>query len=182
MADGALLPLELGSWMRSVCTSVHYVLGQHRRFAPLHNLFQIFHIFSIIERLCRVYLASRQLWAISIVMESSQAAGSILFSQWQWRDEPPSPSPHHPFMSSALCTGDCKHFLTCSYGKCDIYKRDHPSACVELGVIWCPWVKSQLTLCVWWETLGRVFGGIYAIHHWMSTNAAFQRHSVSISS
>lgn len=49
------------------------------------------------------------------------------------------------FMSSALCSRDSKHFLTCSYGKCDIYKRDHLSACaLRLGlcVIWCPWVKS----------------------------------------
>lgn len=32
--------------------SIHYVLGRHRLFTPLHYLCLVFHIFSIIEKLC----------------------------------------------------------------------------------------------------------------------------------
>lgn len=38
----------------SVCCYIHYALGQHCLFTP-HNLFLIFHIFSIIEKLCGGY-------------------------------------------------------------------------------------------------------------------------------
>lgn len=82
--------------------SIHYVLGQHCVFTPLHYLFLVFHIFSIIEKLCWGHLASRQKWAISIVMESSHAAGSI-YSQWQWLDESTHPLPPPPTASLLSC-------------------------------------------------------------------------------
>lgn len=61
---------------------------------------------------------------------------------------PSPPTTSHclpPFMSSALCSRDSKHFPTCSYGKCDIHKKNHLFICafhLGLCVMWCPWVRG----------------------------------------
>lgn len=55
---------------------------------------------------------------------------------------------HQPPCFHVLCFVQQKHFLTCSYGKCDIYKRDHLSACAGLCVIWGLWVKSWVAYTV----------------------------------
>lgn len=136
-----------GQWLTSVsrtwlfaegaCVrcSIHCVLGQQRLFTPLHYLFLVFHIFNIIEKLC---------WGIP----HWQTEMSHLYCHgkqsrcWKYlfpvavvgwvHPSPPARLP--PFMSSALCSRDSKHFLTCSYGKCVIYKSDHLSACaLHLG-------------------------------------------------
>lgn len=86
--------------------------------------------------------------AISVVMKSSHVAGSI-YSQWQCLDESssPLPSPSPPsFLLLCFVHRDSKHFLACSYGKSDIYKREHLLYALVLCTlhcvsIWCPWLK-----------------------------------------
>lgn len=77
-------------------------------------------------------------WKAVTLLEAFIPSGSVWMSLLIPSGPPPS------FLVLCFVHRGSKHFLACSYGKCDIYKRDHLSACaLHSGscAIWCPWLK-----------------------------------------
>lgn len=69
-------------------------------------------------------------WKAVTLLEVFIPSGSV----WS----PPIPSTPPPsFLVLFFVHRDSKHFLACSYGKCDIYKRDHLSACALHSALCC---------------------------------------------